>query len=202
MRTRIVSGDAERPGRGICAAGSFAGKEAMGSRVGVPVLVDASPLRNGGCAVRLEGKVAIIVGAGQTPGETIGNGRATSILFAREGAKVLLVDREIDRARETREMIEKDGGEAVEWGAHVTNSDDCRAVAEACRERRGRIDVLVNNVGIAWEEAVRRRDALVPMGKMGTAWDVAYAALYLASDEAKFVTGVLLPVDGGQAVKP
>ena len=63
MRTRIVSGDAERPGRGICAAGSFAGKEAMGSRVGVPVLVDASPLRNGGCAVRLEGKVAIIVGA-------------------------------------------------------------------------------------------------------------------------------------------
>ena len=56
--------------------------------------------------------------------------------------------------------------------------------------------------GIPREEAVRRRDALVPMGKMGTAWDVANAVLYLASDEAGFVTGALLPVDGGQAVRP
>src|SRR5438309_11698147 len=142
MRTRIVSGDAERPGRGICAAGSFAGKEAMGSRVGVPVLVDASPLRNGGCAVRLEGKVAIIVGAGQTPGETIGNGRATAILFAREGARVLLVDRDADSARETRDRILADGDEAGEWVADVTKNDDCRAMVEACVDRWGRVDVL------------------------------------------------------------
>jgi len=262
--------------------------------------------------VRLEGKVAIVTGAGQTPGETIGNGRATAILFAREGARVLLVDRDADSARETRDRILADGHEAGEWVADVTKNDDCRAMVEACVDRWGRVDVLVNNVGIAgtgdagpirldedewrrildtnltsmlltckhvlpvmrqqgagsivnissmasvlstpvlaykvskagvnaltqqvaagnarhgircnavlpglmntpmaidaWaerlgiprEEAVRRRDALVPLGKMGTAWDVAHAVLYLASDEARFVTGALLPVDGGQAVR-
>src|SRR5438309_10815159 len=148
MRTRIVSGDAERPGRGSCAAGSFAGKEAMGSRVGVPVLVDASPLRNGGCAVRLEGKVAIIVGAGQTPGETIGNGRATAILFAREGAKVLCVDRRLDSAEETVAMIEADGGKASAFEADVTREDDCKALVAEAKARLGRIDILHNNVGI------------------------------------------------------
>ena len=263
--------------------------------------------------MRMEGKVSIVTGAGQTPGETIGNGRATSILLAREGSKVLVVDRDIDRARETREMIAAEGGEATEWQADVTRSEDCMHMVAACRQRWGRVDVLVNNVGIAgvgdagpidideqewrrildtnltsmlltckhvlpvmreqgagsivnissmasvlstpvlaykvskagvnaltqnvaagnarhgvrcnavlpglmntpmaidaWaeragiprEEAVRRRDAIVPLGKMGTAWDVAYAVLYLASDEAKFVTGALLPVDGGQAIAP
>jgi NAD(P)-dependent dehydrogenase (short-subunit alcohol dehydrogenase family) len=263
--------------------------------------------------MRLEGKVSIVTGAGQTPGETIGNGRATAIVFAREGSKVLLVDRDVDRALETREMIAAEGGDAQEWGADVTDAEECRAIVAACMQRWGRVDVLVNNVGIAghsdggpidldedewrrildtnltsmlltckhvlpvmreqsggsivnvssmasvlstpvlaykvskagvnaltqqvaagnarygircnavlpglmntpmaidaWaeragitrDEAVRRRDALVPMGKMGTAWDVAYAALYLASDEARFVTGALLSVDGGQAVRP
>ena len=65
--------------------------------------------------MRLEGKAAIVVGAGQTPGETIGNGRATAILFAREGAKVLLVDRNIDSARETQAMIESEGGTATSF---------------------------------------------------------------------------------------
>ena len=263
--------------------------------------------------MRLEGKVSIVTGAGQTPGATIGNGRATAILLAREGSRVLLVDRDIERARETHEMVAAEGGEAAEFAADVTNGDECRAMVEACTTRWGRVDVLVNNVGIAgvgdagpidideqewrrildtnltsmlltckhvlpvmrqqgagsivnissmasvlstpvlaykvskagvnaltqqiaagnarhgircnavlpglmytpmaidaWaeragiplEEAVRRRDALVPMGTMGTAWDVANAVLYLASDEASFVTGVLLPVDGGQAVRP
>jgi len=263
--------------------------------------------------LRLEGKVAIVTGAGQTPGETIGNGRATALLLAREGSKVLLVDRDIDAARETGEMIAAEGGQAAPSLADVTKSDDCRAMVDACVEQWGRVDVLVNNVGIAgtgdsgpidleedewhriidtnltsmfltckhvlpvmreqgagsivnissmasilstpvlaykvskagvnaltqqvaagnarhgircnailpglmntpmaidaWarrlgiprEEAVRRRDATVPMGKMGTAWDVAYAALYLSSDEARFVTGALLPVDGGQSVRP
>ncbi|HVW28350.1 MAG TPA: SDR family NAD(P)-dependent oxidoreductase [Polyangiaceae bacterium] len=260
--------------------------------------------------MRLAGKVAIVVGAGQTPGDTIGNGRAAAVLFAREGAKVLAVDRDLRSAEETAEMIKKEGGACSAFEADVTREADARAFVAACVQRYGRIDVLHNNVGIgtgdgglsrlteeAWdhvfdvnlksaffackhavpvmreqqsgsiinissiasvcsagilayksskaalnafthglamlhakhgirvnailpglmntpmaiesisqarqipkEELVRARDSLIPLGgKMGTAWDVAYAALFLASDEAKFVTGVLLPVDGGQS---
>jgi NAD(P)-dependent dehydrogenase (short-subunit alcohol dehydrogenase family) len=261
--------------------------------------------------MRLEGKVAIVVGAGQTPGETIGNGRATAILFAREGAKVMLVDRRLDSALETEKMIRDEGNEAFSFEADVTSSDSCAEMAKACVDQFGRIDVLHNNVGIgandnnvirlgedvwdriidvnlksmfltckhvlpvmreqgsgcitnissvasiaavpmlaykvskagvnaltqqiamnnarhgircnailpglmntpmaieAWvslgadrEEIVKARDAQVPLGaKQGTAWDIANAALFLASDEAKFITGVLLPVDGGQSIK-
>jgi NAD(P)-dependent dehydrogenase (short-subunit alcohol dehydrogenase family) len=60
--------------------------------------------------MRLKGKVGIVVGAGQSPGETIGTGRAAAILFAREGAKVLLADRDLDAARETGRMIADAGG--------------------------------------------------------------------------------------------
>jgi NAD(P)-dependent dehydrogenase (short-subunit alcohol dehydrogenase family) len=260
---------------------------------------------------RLKDKVAIIVGAGQTPGDTIGNGRATAILFAREGARCLCVDRRLDSAEATCAMIEKEGGQAIAFAADVTRAEDCKSMADACVGRLGRIDILHNNVGIgagdagvthleeaAWERifntnlktvflackqvipVMRRqgggsivnissiaalcamngmlaykvskagvnsithqmamanarygirvnaimpglmdtpmaiegiaqargipkdkaraaRDAQVPLGaKMGTGWDVAYAALFLASDEARFITGVLLPVDGGQS---
>jgi NAD(P)-dependent dehydrogenase (short-subunit alcohol dehydrogenase family) len=262
--------------------------------------------------MRLTGKTAIVVGAGQTPGETIGNGRATAILFAREGARVLLVDRRLDSARETERMIIGEGGEASSFEADVISSNGCQAMVRACVDRFGRLDILHNNVGIgegdagpvdldeeawhriidtnlksmfltckhalpvmreqgsgtivnvssvasiasvpllaykvskagvnaltqqiamgnagydirvnailpglmntpmaieAWaratgvprEEIVRRRDAQVPLGKkQGTAWDIAFAALFLASDEAKFITGVLLPVDGGQTLR-
>ncbi len=262
--------------------------------------------------MRLPGKAAIVVGAGQTPGDTIGNGRATAILFAREGARVMLVDRDLDSARETGSMIAAEGGESFAFEADVTRGADCRDLVAACRRTYGRIDVLHNNVGIAagdggpvhlteetWDrilavnlksmfltckhvlpvmreqrsgsivnissvaavcavgmlayktskagvnalthslaignaehgirvnaimpglmntpmaieglaadrrvskaDLIRARDAQVPLGhKMGTAWDVAYAALYLASDEAKFVTGVVLPVDGGQSAR-
>lgn len=262
--------------------------------------------------MRLEGKVAIVVGAGQTPGETIGNGRATAILFAREGARVMLVDRVLESARETERMIRDEGGESFCFEADITNESECQALAAACTQHWGRIDVLHNNVGIgggdagitrlteeAWdrifsvnlkgmfltckhvlpvmrgqgsgaivnissvaavastgivayktskagvnaltqamamssarhgirvncimpglmntpmaieswlevmdisrEELVARRDAQVPLGaKMGTAWDIAHAALFLASDEASFITGVILPVDGGQSAK-
>lgn len=262
--------------------------------------------------MRLKDKIAIVTGAGQTPGDTIGNGRATSILFAREGARVMLVDRRGDSARETEAMIAAEGGTATVFEADVTREEDCRAMAAACLERFGRVDVLHNNVGIgrgdagaahldidAWKEIIdvnltgtflackhvlpqmreqrsgsiinisslasiastgmlaykvskagvnaltqqiamgnarygircnailpglmntpmaiegfveargvpkddliRARDAMVPLrGKQGTAWDVAYAALFLASDEARFITGVLLPVDGGQGIK-
>jgi len=263
--------------------------------------------------VRLAGKVAIVVGAGQTPGDTIGNGRATAISFAREGARLLLVDRNGDSARETQEMVSAEGGEASAFEADVTDENACRAIAAECASRYGRIDVLHNNVGIgagdagavhleldAWrrildvnltamflsckhvlphmreqrsgsiinisslasiaaavgmlaykvskagvnaltqqiamtnarhgircnailpglmntpmavegiaqargidkEVLIKARDSMVPLrAEMGTAWDVANAAVFLASDEAKFITGVLLPVDGGQSIK-
>jgi NAD(P)-dependent dehydrogenase (short-subunit alcohol dehydrogenase family) len=261
---------------------------------------------------RLAGKVAVVVGAGQTPGETIGNGRATAILFAREGARVVAVDRRLDTAEETVEAIVSEGGEAVAFEADATREADAAAAIDACVERFGRLDVLHNNVGVGggdagpahidegdWdrilsvnlksvvfpckaalpvmrgqksgvitnvssiaavcstgivayktskagvnaytqslaignakhgiranvimpglmntpmaiegislargiprEELVRQRDAQVPLGgKMGTAWDVAHAALFLASDEAGFITGVALAVDGGQSAR-
>lgn len=261
---------------------------------------------------RLEGKTAIVVGAGQTPGETIGNGRAAAILFAREGARVLLVDRRRESAEETLAVIEEEGGTAEVFAANVTDEGQVRAIPEACLRAFGRIDIVQNNVGIGrgdgavhhleretWEtilgtnltgtflvckhvlpvmreqgggvitnissvastaatglaaykvskagvnaltqqlamanarygirvnavlpglmdtpmavagtaqargadiEQVRAtRNAMVPLkGQMGSAWDTAYASLFLASDEAKFITGVLLPVDGGQSVK-
>jgi len=262
--------------------------------------------------VRALGKVAAVIGAGQTPGETIGNGRATAILLAREGAKVMLVDRRLESARETQAMIEEEGGECFSFEADVTHESDCRDLVAACVERYGRIDILHNNVGIGggdagptrleeadWdrimsvnlkscfltckhalpvmraqasgsivnissvaavcsvgivayktskagmnafthslatgnarhgirvnaimpglmntpmaiegiskargidrEALISQRDASVPLGaKMGTAWDIAHAALFLHSDEAKFITGVILPVDGGQSAR-
>jgi len=262
--------------------------------------------------MRLKDKVAIVVGAGQTPGETIGNGRATAILFAREGARVMLVDRRLDSAQETEKLIRDEGGEAICLEADVTSSEQCESIAKGCVGNFGRIDILHNNVGIgtadgsavrlsekawdlmvdvnlksmfltckhvlpvmreqksgsivnissvasiaavpmlaykvtkagvnaltqqvaagnarygircnailpglmntpmaidAWvqqtgierEDMVKVRDQQVPLGaKQGTAWDVANAALFLASDDAKFITGVLLPVDGGQSLK-
>ncbi len=263
-------------------------------------------------AGRLAGKAAVVVGAGQTAGSTIGNGRATAILFAREGARVLCVDRDLASARETVDMIAADNGEAQAFKADITREADCRALVAEAGARLGRLDILHNNVGIgsgdgsvqrleeaAWETiiavnlkgmwltikhalpvmraagggaivnisslaaiapaniiayevskagvnklttstaalnarhaircnaimpglmdtpmaieniarargedvgAVRAaRNARVPLGgKMGTAWDVAYAALFLASDEAKFITGVVLAVDGGASVR-
>ena len=261
---------------------------------------------------RVRGKAAIVFGGGQTPGETIGNGRATAIVLAREGAQVMVVDRRVESAQETVEMIRGEGGEAEPLAADVTREDDVRAAIEECRSRYGRIDILHNNVGASlalgdapateleadafdrlvavnlrgmWfackhalpvmreqgggsivnissmavrhsypyvgykttkaavialtenvaaanarynirantilpglmntpmaieprvatgvprEQVIAERDARVPLGrKMGTAWDIAYAALFLHSDEASFITGVSLPVDGGTAV--
>lgn len=264
-------------------------------------------------AGRLQGKVAIVCGAGSTPGETLGNGRATALLFAREGARVMLVDRDAASAQETLRQIAALGGAAFAHEADVSREDDCRRIAETCLAREGRIDVLHNNVGVgtlggpvetseaewdrvldtnlksvfltckhvlpamerqgagaivnvssvgavrfseayplaaygaskggvnaltraiamqyaqkgvranaimpglietpmAVDEPARRlgierarfarvRSESVPMRRMGEAWDVAYAALFLASDEAKYVTGVVLAVDGGLTCK-
>ena len=102
---------------------------------------------------RLEGKTAIVVGGGQTPGATIGNGRATSILFAREGARVLVVDRDLDSAKETKAMIDAEGGTAEVHAADVCSATDCESISDRCVELYGAIDILHNNVGIGGGDA-------------------------------------------------
>src|SRR2546430_2890596 len=97
---------------------------------------------------RLAGKVAIVTGAGSS-GKVIGNGKATAILFAREGAKVLCADAVEDRARETVEAILKEGGTASAVRADVSNAADCKAMVQAAVERYGRLDILDNNVGVS-----------------------------------------------------
>src|SRR5687768_15662633 len=96
---------------------------------------------------RLTGKVAIVTGAG-SQGNGVGTGKAIAVLFAREGAKVCLVDLEPGRADATRKLIEDAGGEAFVCAADVTSSGECARVVAATLERFGRLDVLVNNVGI------------------------------------------------------
>jgi NAD(P)-dependent dehydrogenase (short-subunit alcohol dehydrogenase family) len=263
--------------------------------------------------MRLKDKVAIVIGAGQSPGEGMGNGRATVVRFAQEGAKVIAVDNNLASAEETVAVAKQAGGVCVALEADVAKEASLKAMVEAARVRFGRIDILHYNVGIsiaggdapldqitesafdriatvnlrgaimackhvlpvmraqrsgvitmissvaAWEqypnvvykatkagmiaftqqlaiqnaefgiranvilpglmdtpmavdtraratgksraEVAAGRDARVPLRhKMGTAWDVANAALFLASDEANFITGVALPVDGGALV--
>src|ERR1700720_1167909 len=98
--------------------------------------------------MRLEGKVAVIVGAGQSPGEGIGNGRATTLRFAQEGARILAVDRLIASAEETAAMATQ-GGECVPFAPDVTKEETLAAAVEAARARWGRIDILHNNVGVS-----------------------------------------------------
>jgi NAD(P)-dependent dehydrogenase (short-subunit alcohol dehydrogenase family) len=102
---------------------------------------------------RLAGKVAIVTGAGSR-GEGIGNGRAAAVLFAREGAKVLLVDQTQKAAEETLEMIRGEKGEAEIFEADVTRSADCEAMVADAVRRWGRLDILDNNVGIGGRATV------------------------------------------------
>src|SRR5580693_921720 len=190
--------------------------------------------------MRLEGKVAVIVGAGQSPGEGIGNGRATVLRFAREGARILAVDRILDAAAETAALVTAEGFECVSFEADVTREATLAAAMAEAMRRWGRIDILHNNVGVSvaggdkpllelTEEAFdrvsainlrgtimackhaipimreQRSRAIVNISSVAAVENtyplVAYAALFLASDEANFVTGVALPVDGGALVK-
>src|SRR5262249_26058817 len=96
---------------------------------------------------RLSGKIAIVTGAGSR-GPGLGNGKATAILFAREGAKVLCVDQMKERAEETVEAIRGEGGEAVAHAADVTRAAECAAMVKAGADRWGGVDILHNNVGI------------------------------------------------------
>src|SRR6204780_559182 len=99
--------------------------------------------------MRLKDRIAIVVGAGQSPGEGMGNGRATALTFAREGAKVLCVDHNLASAQETVDMIAAKGGTAVAFKADVTKIADLRAMADDAQKRWGRIDILHNNVGVS-----------------------------------------------------
>ena len=99
--------------------------------------------------MRLKDKVAIVVGAGQSPGEGIGNGRATALTFAREGAKVLCVDHNLGSAEETVDMIKKNQGTAAAFKADVTKESDIKAFVADAHKRWGRIDILHNNVGVS-----------------------------------------------------
>jgi NAD(P)-dependent dehydrogenase (short-subunit alcohol dehydrogenase family) len=253
---------------------------------------------------RVEGKVAIVTGAGSTPGPGIGTGKATAVALAREGASVLLVDLHPERAEETLRMIEEDGGKAAVFGADVTRAAPCEAMVQAAVDTFGTLDILVNNIGLAalgtvvditeegWDRSLDinlrtaflaskyalpvmagkgagaivnvasisalrgdgtaaysaakgglialtvdmayshgrqgiRVNAIAPghittpmvhsvagagpraeffdrlrseaglLGTPGTGWDVAWAAVFLASDEARWITGVTLPVDSG-----
>lgn len=95
----------------------------------------------------LTGKVAIVSGGGAA-GDGIGNGRATALLLARGGTRVLVVDRKPDPAERTVQMIEREGGQAAAFVADVTDEHQCRAMVDAALERFGRLDFLANNVGI------------------------------------------------------
>jgi NAD(P)-dependent dehydrogenase (short-subunit alcohol dehydrogenase family) len=105
---------------------------------------------------RVQGKVAIVVGGGQTPGATIGNGRATAMLLAREGARVLVVDRDLASAQDTVDMILAEGHEAFAMAAEATSESDVQRLMSDVTDRFGKIDILHNNVGasIALGDAV------------------------------------------------
>jgi len=99
--------------------------------------------------MRLAGKIAVVVGAGQSPGEGIGNGRATVLRFAQEGAKILAVDRDLASAEETAVLAAKSVGECVAFQADVTREATLAAAMATAVERWGRIDILHNNVGVS-----------------------------------------------------
>ena len=99
--------------------------------------------------MRLKDKIAIVVGAGQSPGEGTGNGRATAMVFAREGATVACVDMLQERAEETAAIIRGEGNQAFALAADVTKEASLKAMVDAVMAQCGRIDILHNNVGVS-----------------------------------------------------
>src|SRR5215468_11650858 len=99
--------------------------------------------------MRLKDKIALIVGAGQSPGEGLGNGRATALRFAEEGAKVMAFDHNFSSAEETAAMARQSGGECIAFEADVTKEATLAAMIEAAQRRWGRVDILHYNVGVS-----------------------------------------------------
>ena len=113
-----------------------------------------------GIAADLEGKAAVVTGAGSRPGEGVGNGRAAAILLARAGARVVLADARGEWAEETRRTIVEEGkGEGVPVVGDVTKPEDCRRIVETATYRFGRLDVLVNNAAILYDTFQQAADA-------------------------------------------
>src|SRR5438045_4970756 len=98
-------------------------------------------------AGRVEGKVALVIGGGQTPGETIGNGRATAMTLAREGALVAVADRRLESAQDTASMIQEAGGVAEAFEGDVTDEASIQKLIADVVAKFGRLDILQNNVG-------------------------------------------------------
>ena len=102
-------------------------------------------------SLKLEGKVAIVTGAGGKPSDhgAFGTGKAMAVLFAREGAHVIVVDRHQDRADDTRRLIEEAGGKAAVVIANLATEADCRSVVDQAVTAFGKVDILVNNAAVA-----------------------------------------------------
>ena len=127
----------------------------------------------------LAGKVAIVTGGGAA-GDGIGNGRASAILLARAGARVLVVDRQLDLAQRTVDMIGAEGGDALACAADVTDDAQCRAMVDTAVARLGRLDLLDNNVGIASTGSVVAEDPQIWRRVM----QVNVDSMFLASKHA------------------
>jgi NAD(P)-dependent dehydrogenase (short-subunit alcohol dehydrogenase family) len=139
---------------------------------------------------RLKNKVAIVTGAGTREvedSELMGTGSATAILFAREGARVILADIDKKNAERTQATIHKEGGEAEIVIADVSKPEKCRIIIEAAVKHFGKLDILFSNVGTSGPGKVTE----------GNAWDIAWTAVFLASDESRWISGVVIPVDAG-----
>src|SRR5438105_4228788 len=141
---------------------------------------------------RLKGKIAVVVGAGSI-GPGWGNGKATAVTFAREGAQVLCVDRNAAAAEETVNIITGEGGKASAFTADVSRAADVEAMVAACLKAHGRIDVLDNNVGIA------EMGSVVDVSE--ASWDHVFAvnlkSAYLAM---KHVIPVMVKQGGGSII--
>jgi NAD(P)-dependent dehydrogenase (short-subunit alcohol dehydrogenase family) len=139
-----------------------------------------------------KGKVAIVTGGGAA-GDGIGNGRAASLLLARSGARVLVVDRELELAQNTVRMIEAEGGEAAALAADVTVNDDCKEIVQHCLKIFGRLDRLDNNVGISSRGSVVEEDPDVWRRVM----QVNVEAMFLTS---KHAIPAMIESGGGGAI--